>query len=87
MSRLAGGTGHHRQHRRDPFRPRTPPPEPVRILAEAASGDLTVDELRAFLDEVEEAAGAGLAGHLRPQAAVRLSGAVKGIWVRIPVRE
>lgn len=83
MRRLAG-TGHHRQHRT----PRPVPPEPARILAEAASGDLTIDELREFLDDVDEtAAAAGTdPGRLRPFVAVRMSGAAKAIWVRMPAR-
>jgi len=58
------------------------------VLAEPVSGDLTIDELRTFLDNVETAAAtAGVhAGGLRPSVAVRFSGAVKGIWVRIPAR-
>jgi hypothetical protein len=72
-------------------RPCRHPPRPdggVSVLAEPAACDLTVDELRTFLADIDRAAvRAGTdPGHLRLSAAVRLSGAVKGIWVRVPAR-
>jgi hypothetical protein len=78
------GTGHHRRYRKPPG----PEPGEVSILSEPASGDLTIDELREFLDNVDRAAAAAGVhpGGLRPSVAVRFSGAVKGIWVRIPAR-
>ena len=76
------GTGHHRKnHRR---RPAPVPHQDARlVLAEPAAEDMTIDELRRFLDEAEARAGAD-AGRLRPRVAVRFSGAVKGIWVKLP---
>jgi hypothetical protein len=85
VSRIAG-PGHHRRSRQ------APPEAPVplsKILAEPANCDLTVDELSEFITRVrKEAAAAGVnPGGLRPSAAVRFSGAVKGIWVKIPARD
>jgi hypothetical protein len=57
-------------------------------VVEPDGSDLTVDELREFLAGVDEAADkAGInPGGLRPWAAVRLSGAIKGISVTVPAR-
>lgn len=76
--------GHHRRTRQS----RTRAAE-TSVLAEPASCDMTVDELRAFLDRVGQAAAdAGIRpGGLRLYTAVRLNGTMKGIWVRIPGRD
>lgn len=78
--------GHHRRTRHDPA---PAAPAETSVLAEPASCDMTVDELRAFLDRVGQAAAdAGVRpGGLRLYTAVRLNGTMKGIWVRIPGRD
>lgn len=77
------GTGAHRKNHREQDAPVVLADE-NRVHAEPAFGDMTIDEIRGFCDEAEKATGPGLAGHLRPRVAVRASGAVKGIWVKIP---
>ncbi len=79
------GRGHHRTCKH-PIRPVSP--GGISVLAEPAACDMTVDELRAFLADIDqEAVRAGInPGDLRLSAAIRLSGAVKGLWVRIPAR-
>jgi hypothetical protein len=84
---VAFAGGQHRRHEA----PAGPPPDrrktiPVTVLP--AGGDLTVDELRGFLADVDMAAEeAGTnPGGLRVRAACRASATVKGIWVNIPVR-
>ncbi len=76
------GTGHHRKNHRGDT---APDPEPVadRVHAEPVSGDMTIEELRWFVEDAYEKGGLG-AGRLRPRVAVRFSGAVKGIWVTLP---
>lgn len=75
--------GHHRR-----TRPGTAPlrPSGCTVLAIPQTCDLTIDELREFLADADRAAAAaGIdPGHLRLSAAVRLTGAIKGIWVKIP---
>jgi hypothetical protein len=77
--------GHHRRHRDTPAPAR---PEPAEVYAEPAGGDLSIDELAAFLADVAEAAEeAGVnPGGLRPWVSVHSSGAVKAIAVTIPRR-
>lgn len=81
---FALGRGHHRRHRDHPAPPRIP--ERHLLTEPAAGGGLTVDELRGFLADVDEAAeyGGFDPGGLRPWAAVRLSGAIKGIGLKLP---
>lgn len=78
--RLAGNGHHRRNHDAGPVTFANPD----WVHAEPAFGDLTIDELRRFCDEAEEATGPGLSGHLRPRVAVRFSGAVRSIRVKIP---
>jgi len=56
------------------------------VLAEPGAASMTVDELHEFLSRVSEAAAAAgiRPGGLRLYAAVRMSGTVKGIWVKLP---
>jgi hypothetical protein len=79
------GPGHHRSHRPPPAPAGPAPPKAERVLAEAAAGDLTVDELRWWLHRVDDAAAAAGTdpGRLRLWAAVRPSGAVKAVSVTI----
>ena len=60
---------------------------PVRVLAPEA-GDLTIAALHEFLADVAEVAAQNGVdpGGLRPWAAVRKSGTVKGIGVTVPGR-
>jgi len=79
--------GQHRKHEAPPG----PPPDRrkfIHVLTEPEAADMTVDELRGFLADVDEAAGeAGTnPGGLRLSVAARMSGACKGVWVKIPVR-
>jgi hypothetical protein len=76
------------QHRKDRLPDPAPelPPDRDRVLAIPAGSAMTIAELRDFIADVELAAiraGTG-AGPLRPSVAVRHTGAIKGIWVRLP---
>jgi hypothetical protein len=76
------------RHRRKRFarRPAARRDDDGFILAEAADRDMTLPELREFLDRAEKATAAAGAdpGVLRWRVAVRHSGAVRAAWVRIP---
>lgn len=69
------------QHRR---RGHPDPPGEIRVLTEPDGCVMTVDDLRRFLADVDRAAArtGTNPGHLRLGAAVRFSGAVKGVWIR-----
>lgn len=80
-------TGDHRRHRGDCDRP-DPLPGPYDYDVLAVRGEATIASLRDFIASVETAAArAGTdAGQLRVRVAVRHTGAVKNVWVRIPRR-
>jgi hypothetical protein len=75
-------------HRRDRGR-LEPVPGPYDYDVLRASGEATVASLRDFIADVELAAArAGTdAGQLQVRVAVRHTGAIKDVWVRIPRRQ
>jgi hypothetical protein len=84
-AREPGSASHRRERRRARPEPAVTAVAGEQLLAEPAGSDMTIAELRHFIAASELAAiRAGVdPGPLRPRVAVRHTGAIKGIWIRV----